>query len=325
MLLYSVIKWESVGCDSIRVVTYKSRSKVKIMALINCPECNKEISDTVKICPHCGYKLPKTKNVQSPQGKRKRVVIIISGLLALIAIGGFFFFLSPHTVEWFCYHHVSDATCIEPKKCSRCGKVWGEPLGHDWQEATCTTPKTCTVCGITEGIAIGHDWQEATCTTPKTCKICGKKVGRSIGHVLKNYICTKCGESIVKKSDVENILDITLLQYEVNYVGGIDIYMTFSNKLSTKNINYITVEMEFYNAVGDVLTDDISKAKMVSLVFTGPLKAGEKSDKTYWRACFYNSTFSGTIHLNKIIIDYSDGSTITLDEDIARYAVKNWR
>lgn len=27
------------------------------MALINCPECNKEISDTTKSCPHCGYSL----------------------------------------------------------------------------------------------------------------------------------------------------------------------------------------------------------------------------------------------------------------------------
>lgn len=27
------------------------------MALINCPECGKEISDKVKACPHCGYPL----------------------------------------------------------------------------------------------------------------------------------------------------------------------------------------------------------------------------------------------------------------------------
>ena len=30
-----------------------------IIALINCPECNKEISDKAETCPHCGYKLPK--------------------------------------------------------------------------------------------------------------------------------------------------------------------------------------------------------------------------------------------------------------------------
>ena len=25
------------------------------MALIHCPECNKEVSNTAKMCPHCGY------------------------------------------------------------------------------------------------------------------------------------------------------------------------------------------------------------------------------------------------------------------------------
>lgn len=29
------------------------------MALINCPECNKEISDKAECCINCGYKLPK--------------------------------------------------------------------------------------------------------------------------------------------------------------------------------------------------------------------------------------------------------------------------
>ena len=27
------------------------------MSLIKCPECDKEISDKVKSCPHCGYPL----------------------------------------------------------------------------------------------------------------------------------------------------------------------------------------------------------------------------------------------------------------------------
>lgn len=36
------------------------------MALIKCPECGKEISDTVKNCIHCGYVLKQETNV-SPQ------------------------------------------------------------------------------------------------------------------------------------------------------------------------------------------------------------------------------------------------------------------
>ncbi len=37
------------------------------MALIKCPECDKEISDTAKNCIHCGYVLKEDNNVTQPQ------------------------------------------------------------------------------------------------------------------------------------------------------------------------------------------------------------------------------------------------------------------
>lgn len=48
------------------------------MSLINCPECNKEISDTAKICPNCGKKL---KVVSMP---KYTVPIAIIGFFVLI-------------------------------------------------------------------------------------------------------------------------------------------------------------------------------------------------------------------------------------------------
>ena len=33
------------------------------MSLINCPECNKEISGKAKCCPNCGYELPKQEQI----------------------------------------------------------------------------------------------------------------------------------------------------------------------------------------------------------------------------------------------------------------------
>jgi predicted amidophosphoribosyltransferase len=39
-----------------------------IMALIECPECKKEISDHASSCPHCGYEL-------KPQRVEKTVVV----------------------------------------------------------------------------------------------------------------------------------------------------------------------------------------------------------------------------------------------------------
>ncbi|MGN1480728.1 zinc-ribbon domain-containing protein [Porcipelethomonas sp.] len=37
------------------------------MALIKCPECEKEISDTTNSCPHCGYKLSNDSNFKKTE------------------------------------------------------------------------------------------------------------------------------------------------------------------------------------------------------------------------------------------------------------------
>ncbi len=61
------------------------------MALINCPECGKEISDTVKSCPNCGYKIRSTTNhIKMSKSTRKLIVIvaaccvIIPGLIGIL-------------------------------------------------------------------------------------------------------------------------------------------------------------------------------------------------------------------------------------------------
>ena len=53
------------------------------MAMINCPECGKEISDTVKNCIHCGYPIKKPKK-ELPI-KKIGIVTVIS-LIAIIGI-----------------------------------------------------------------------------------------------------------------------------------------------------------------------------------------------------------------------------------------------
>ncbi len=52
------------------------------MALIECPECKKEISDTVKKCPNCGYKFKK---------KTSLVVKIALVLVVVALVGGVMF------------------------------------------------------------------------------------------------------------------------------------------------------------------------------------------------------------------------------------------
>ena len=54
------------------------------MALVECPECKKQVSDTAKVCPSCGYKLDAEK-VKKRNKIIKRSILFI--LLATIVIG----------------------------------------------------------------------------------------------------------------------------------------------------------------------------------------------------------------------------------------------
>ena len=99
-------------------------------------------------------------------------------------------------------HEWKEATCTEPKVCTKCGKTEGDALGHTWVEATCAEPKHCSVCGETEGEALAHTWVEATCSEAKHCSVCGETEGEPLEHTLTeaNYqqaaTCEVCGATV---------------------------------------------------------------------------------------------------------------------------------
>lgn len=66
------------------------------MALIKCPECNKEISDTAKRCPSCGYKFPI---------KNKRTICIICFVIIAIIIIISSIILYTHSQPLYKYKH----------------------------------------------------------------------------------------------------------------------------------------------------------------------------------------------------------------------------
>lgn len=51
------------------------------MALIKCPECGKEISNSAKVCPHCGYK---QKKLDIAKHKKISTYILIIGILLFV-------------------------------------------------------------------------------------------------------------------------------------------------------------------------------------------------------------------------------------------------
>ena len=91
----------------------------------------------------------------------KRVSIVLLGILLCVLLAG-----------CKCEHEWAEATCTEPKTCTKCKETEGEPLGPNWKAATCEEPETCTRCGEQQGELADHKWKEATCIVPKTCSVC---------------------------------------------------------------------------------------------------------------------------------------------------------
>ena len=56
------------------------------MALMKCPECNKEISDTTSVCIHCGYKIGSNSQKYIHPFVKKVVPIIFVLLVIFIII-----------------------------------------------------------------------------------------------------------------------------------------------------------------------------------------------------------------------------------------------
>lgn len=76
------------------------------MALIQCPECKKEISDSVKKCPHCGYRIRK-----STAGKKALAIAAVCVLAAAALV--FFFVIQPNQVLDQAEKYISDGKYTE--------------------------------------------------------------------------------------------------------------------------------------------------------------------------------------------------------------------
>lgn len=104
-------------------------------------------------------------------------------------------------------------------------------------------------------------------------------------------------------------ISITRVNFDHNYVGGVDINISFKN-LSKKSIKYITFTARFKNSVGDNVYCDIRNSSTRNLEYTGPLNSG-RSDTAYWDAVIYNWNCS-QIHFDEIEVTFMDGTTHTM-------------
>lgn len=75
------------------------------MALIKCPECDKDISDTIKKCPNCGYKLKKKIN--------KKITYILVVIFIILTITGIVYIIKQNS---FSYNEKYAIQCTETLK-----------------------------------------------------------------------------------------------------------------------------------------------------------------------------------------------------------------
>lgn len=85
------------------------------------------------------YTIPKEVRVM-----RKTVFCVLISLLCLS-------FCS--CKESTCEHVWSEATCTEPKTCSRCGETSGNALGNTFDDTDTEHPATCSRCGASNGVS----------------------------------------------------------------------------------------------------------------------------------------------------------------------------
>ncbi len=98
-------------------------------------------------------------------------------------------------------HTGGTATCKSKKKCTRCGKSYGDYADHTGGTATCTAKAKCKVCGKSYGNYGSHSYTRA-CSQPhcdgKVCSVCGEHKGTCDGgHTYIN--CSHCGTSYCSK------------------------------------------------------------------------------------------------------------------------------
>ena len=183
------------------------------------------------------------------------------------------------------------------------------------------------------------EWSEksaASCTNTgtkeRTCSKCSHKetqIISALGHTTTTGICSRCNKRVGwTKEEVQNIIKIRMVRVDqINSVGGVDMDIGWENT-SNKTIKYIYFHVDPYNAVGDKVTCEIGDHSRYIGKSTGPFDPGYKSYYEFtsgeymvgsiWECCWYNNTVK-TIELVEIRIDYTDGSSVVLDESAIQY------
>lgn len=111
------------------------------MALINCPECGKEISDNANKCVNCGCPIIKYENIYAEKSKKKKnpivvlVILVIAALLILVGVNQYKSYTYQQNLNAICYEIISSG--IEAEECGNLiHDVWYNTIFKESSEDT---------------------------------------------------------------------------------------------------------------------------------------------------------------------------------------------
>lgn len=195
--------------------------------------------------------------------------------------------------------HSFDTDNKNEKKCSVCGEIIKNEISEK--------PNKDSIIDVTEISKHTHNWSDATCVKPKKCRECEKTSGVALGHTTDCGVCERCGEEFRKKSPI-TILDWT---YNIDSVGGVEWNFNIRNN-TEKQIKYVVLKWDCYNAVGDLVYDEISRKPYMEIRFTGPLDANTTSTRKRTTTKFYNYDLE-SYKLTEATVEYMDGTIESLN------------
>ena len=211
---YTALALESVTLTLDNVSHSGALSNYGVIRLVNGSVLNSEIINDGTIYLPEGYDL---SSFTSYEGN------------GIIYVGDFPIVYNAETKTFECAfdHSWVDADCTTAKYCNACGKIDGEPLGHDTNgPATCETDEYCSRCDTVINEKLGHSpetleavdpsCEDAGCTEGSWCPICGTTLVAqeeisALGHDYEavvtestcttygytTYTCIACGDSYV--------------------------------------------------------------------------------------------------------------------------------
>lgn len=228
------------------------------MALIECPECKRDLSDSLKKCPHCGYKIPLTLAV-TRKSKIGRTTVVAAAfmVLCLVTVLTVIALASQKDNVNTDINAIKTDTSTDSSSESSTNVESGDSTKH-------TNVVKTTKRSMLDSTALQQETQRTT--TPSI---------------------TKSNNQQKSSSYYKSIIRIAHTEVSrPNSADGVDFTIFWNNK-SNKIIKYITFSVEPYNAVGDKVTCDIRNYSRFNGQVTGPIKKIMAKEDIYGSDNYY--------------------------------------